>query len=86
MSRAYDDYMEQRRQKEESLLDVPERIAEAHAAIDDLAVRLEESRGRIVELKKKLDDVNSVKSKMKDYVIGGIIGAILGGIASALLK
>jgi len=85
MSRAFDDYQEKRKQKEEALLNVPDKIAEAHEAVEVLTGRLEESAAKVAGFEKKLAEANSLKSKFKDYLIGGIIGAILGVIASKLM-
>ena len=71
MSTQYDNYLEEQNRKREALLDLPDQF--------------EESQIKIEELQEKLRKSSSWKSKLKDYIVGGIIGAILGFGLSKLL-
>ncbi len=86
MSRAYDDYTQKQMQKAEDLLEVPAQLSAAQDSVDALASRLEESAVKIADLQRQLVEANSIKSKMKDYFVGGVIGAILGAVASMFIK
>lgn len=72
MSSLYDNYQEKQRKKQEALLELPEQF--------------EESQLRIEELQEELRKSSSWKVKLKDYFVGGIIGAILGFVLSKLLS
>jgi hypothetical protein len=78
--------MVKRQLQEERLLEVPERLAEAQNSVDLLATRLEESAVVIADLKRQLSNANSIKSKVTDYVVGGVVGAFLGALASMIIK
>ncbi|MDP8218791.1 MAG: hypothetical protein P9M03_08705 [Candidatus Theseobacter exili] len=71
MSRQYEEYMEKQNRKKESLLDLPDQF--------------EESQIKIEKLQEELCKSSSWKSKLKDYIIGGTIGAILGFVLSKFL-
>ena len=76
--------MEEQQRKHEALLDVPDQIAETNEVVEALATRLEQSAVTISRLERQLAEAGSLKGKLKDYLIGGVIGAILGVIASNL--
>jgi TolA-binding protein len=71
MSRQFEEYIEKQNKKREALLDLPDQF--------------EESQIKIEELQEELRKNSSWKSKLKDYIVGGIIGAILGFGLSKLL-
>ena len=71
MSSQYEAYLEKQKRKQETLLDLPD--------------QLEESQRMIEELQEKLRKSSSWKSKLNDYILGGIIGAILGFLLSKFL-
>jgi len=54
--------------------------------IKGLAEAITKQTEIIGELREELRAANSFLSKLKDYVIGGIIGAILGAIATILMR
>jgi predicted HTH transcriptional regulator len=57
----------------------------AEPSIDRLAESISKQTEIIETLRDELHEANSLKSKMKDYVIGGTIGAVTGFLLSLLL-
>jgi hypothetical protein len=56
--------MEEQQRKAEELLDLPSMLASAHEDIG--------------ELKAEIRIANTFKAKIPDYLIGGLVGAVLG--------
>ena len=78
LSKDYLQQLEQERAaKQESLLDLPDEIGETHLLVQEL-------QDHIHDLQARIKHDNSWHSKLKDYLIGGFIGAII-GIAFTLL-
>ncbi len=65
--------------KQEALLDLPEGMASTIQLI-------EEMRAHIEDLQARIQKGNSWRSKLKDYLIGGFIGALIGLVFSSLIK
>lgn len=55
------------------------------SSIDSLAESISKQTAIIEKLRDELQGANSLKSKMKDYLIGGAIGAVMGFLLSLLL-
>jgi len=72
-------------QKYQELLKIPIAIAHSHELIEELKTQLKISEKTITNLKNQIEESNSIKMKLKDYVIGGLIGAILGAILTTLI-
>lgn len=72
------------RQRQE-LLDVPGSIAQSHELIGELKAQLKASDEQIISLKQQIKESNSLQSKLKDYILGGLIGAVLGAALTSLL-
>lgn len=64
----------ERHRKQEALLNVPNQISEAHFALEVLAERLENSAVEIADLKGKLTEAASFMRKLKDNLVGFLIG------------
>ncbi|MBC3764479.1 hypothetical protein [Neptunicella marina] len=62
--RLLETYEKERQHKEEQLLELPAMLVNAHEEIGVLRAELKHA--------------NSFKSKLPDYLIGGLIGAIIG--------
>jgi predicted HTH transcriptional regulator len=54
--------------------------------ITRLADAIAKQTQTIEDLRHELREANSLKSKLKDYIVGGIIGAVLGVIVTALMS
>ncbi|PZO12162.1 MAG: hypothetical protein DCE87_15105 [Betaproteobacteria bacterium] len=76
---------EEGERKRQELLDVPESIALSHELIGELKAQLKASDEQITSLKQQIKESNSLQSKLKDYILGGLIGAVLGGALTSLL-
>jgi ATP-dependent DNA helicase RecG len=69
----------------------PERLAAklgtviGKSSIDSLAESISKQTAIIEKLRGELQEASGLKSKMKDYLIGGAIGAIMGFLLSLLL-
>jgi septal ring factor EnvC (AmiA/AmiB activator) len=85
MSRLYEEHMKEQQQRQDALLDMPDQIAATTEAVETLASRLEQSAVTIARLESQLAKAGSLRNKLKDYLVGGVIGTILGVIASKLL-
>ena len=70
---------EERAAKQEALLDLPDEIEETNILVQEL-------QEHIRDLKARIKHDNSWHSKLKDYLIGGFIGAIIGFAFSFLLS
>ena len=89
MSAQYDAYMEELQRKKEELLELPEMLNDAiggtHQRLEELNSQLESSlklsKGIDTEIKKS----NSLKEKIKDYTVGGLVGAIFGACITFLI-
>jgi predicted HTH transcriptional regulator len=68
--------------------DLTRRLQQAPEPHDEvaLATAIANQTTLIETLRIELHEANGWKSKMKDYVIGGIVGAILGALASLVIK
>ncbi len=69
---------EERRRKQQELLDLPAQLAESHELIGELQAELRYSTETIDELEESLRESNSWRSKLGDYMVGGLIGAVIG--------
>ncbi|MBT8763712.1 hypothetical protein KFV02_07170 [Desulfohalobiaceae bacterium Ax17] len=76
---------EEDEQKRKELLEVPSIVAESHELIGELKAQLGNSRETIASLKKQIVESNSIKVKLQDYFVGGLVGAILGAILAKVL-
>ena len=76
--------IKEEQRKQNAMEAMPERLDDAMIQIDELRDELEKGNTTIVELKHELSVVNSFKSKIKDYFIGGFVGAAIGILLSAL--
>lgn len=70
--------------RQEAVESMPDHIEDALIQIRQLHEKVEQSNATIHELESKLSAANSFKAKMRDYVIGGIIGAVIGIVLSAI--
>ena len=85
MSRTKDMLLKEEFRKQKAMEAVPDRLDDALIQIDELRNGLEKSSSTISTLKDDLEEANSFRSKLKDYLIGGLIGAIIGMILSILI-
>lgn len=76
---------EKEEQKRSELLEVPAAIAESHELIGELRAKLEASNDLVESLKQEVESSNSIRSKAKDYLIGGVVGAVIGILLSSVL-
>ena len=84
MGRVKNSMIEEQARKREEMEAMPHRLDDALDRIDELRDELEQSNTTISELRHNLKEANSLKSKVKDYIVGGLVGAVIGLILSAL--
>lgn len=77
---------EERCRKEKALLEVPAQLQANDLLIRELHADLLSSSEEIGELRAKLLEANSFRTKCKDYLTGGIVGAVFGLIGSFLAR
>jgi gas vesicle protein len=70
---------EERAAKQEALLDLPEEMGETHVLVQEL-------QDHVRDLQARIQRDNSWQSKLKNYLIGGLIGAIIGFALSLLFS
>lgn len=75
---------QKRRRQYEKLLDGVDDLLIAHERIGDLDAQLQSSTRKVEELSAELRSASSFHSKLKDYIVGGSIGALIGALLTAL--
>ena len=68
----------ERESKREALLNAPRLIEASNELIQHLRDELEESSETARELRQHVKDAGSWKAKAVDYLVGGLIGALIG--------
>lgn len=89
MSRQYDKHLEEQARKQDQLLDLPDVLIDTveytHEKLEKLNKQLDKtlalSKGIDAEIKKS----NALISKLKDYFIGGFVGAAIGVVLTLLI-
>jgi len=76
--------IEEEIRKREAIESVPDRLEDALVELGQLRERLEGSDSRVKELQDELRVTNSFKAKIKDYLVAGAIGAVIGVTLSAI--
>jgi len=74
-----DKLIEQEERVEQALRDLPDTLEKSHKKIKMLSQEL-------ITLRNELRELHSTWEKWKGYIIGGVIGAVLGVLIAQLLK
>ena len=74
------DKIQQLAQGKDSIKTLSSSLSQLTAAIDKLSQESEEQKALIKQLKKDSDKKDSIKNKIKEYILGGIIGIIIAEI------
>ena len=69
---------EERSAKQEALLDLPVAVNETSALVEELQQHIRDLRARI-------ERDNSWQTKLKEYLISGVVGAVIGFLLSRFL-
>jgi hypothetical protein len=80
--RLIEEMEEEQGRKREALLDVPSQLSETSRIVERLQEQLENNVERTERLETKLTEANSLKMKLWDYLISGLVGAGLAMIIS----
>tara|TARA_R110002095_G_C4166638_1_gene231405 strand:+ start:432 stop:671 length:240 start_codon:yes stop_codon:yes gene_type:complete len=70
MSQLYEEVMAERFEKQESLLEVPRKVESIQGIIQLL-------EDQIDELQSAQEESQKLKSRFREYVLGGIVGAVI---------
>jgi hypothetical protein len=78
MGRVKDWWIREQAEKQRAWDEMPETLAQCYELIDDLQTEVQ-------NLKKQINENNTVYERYKSYIIGGLIGAVISFIIGVLM-